>query len=405
MSAEPFREYELNINENSKMTLRQQPISSIFKFGVQPYTCTGVSGSGKTTLCVDLIYEFGKKCTNIYYVTATKETASDNYISLIPQAFRRKPTCKNIVNIWQEIISASEAYDVDHKKTMQIIIKLYGETVAQKINNELQNKIAEIERRNTDMYTRGKKQSDQIIDLVRDDANAFKYEFVRRVILNGINEFGDASLTGDEISIVNGLVSKKPTTLLILDDVTTEMENAKTSKNKVLYNGSSHLERDVFNNVISDILTRGRHYNCLIIFFLHTIDIFSNVKDKLLNLICFDGSAAQKLVQSRTLGDNVRKTLSAGANYLFSNSKFKYMFLYYDIDASMMCVGKAKRHDKPLELNEMNNAYVKAYDNVASGFTNVVKNDDRIDIDYEYEDDEIKDVPDTDVGDKRAGFF
>ena len=137
---------------------------------------------------------------------------------------------------------------------------------------------------------------------------------------------------------------------------------------------------------MTDILTKARHYNAIVVFFVHTIDIFEQ-RDNIDRLIMFDTSAAQKINNIRTFTPSMRKLINVASDKLF-NSNYDHYFLSYWREGDQICVGKAQLHNgEQIDLSDESNTFLKLYDMVLSGFKDV--NDDEYDTDDNEEEDEI----------------
>ena len=361
----------VSISANGEETLlEKRKITDIFKFYSTPYICTAMSGKGKTTLAIDLIYSFAKDCSNVYYITATKESMTDDSISLIPKAFRRDPTYENMQSVWDEIVKQNNAINAPPEKITELIIKLYGEETAMKLNEQIEKQKNIIITRNTKLYKDAGKSKDTITQLIKNDVLAFTYEIKRRVILFAFKDFDnlDEKLTEEQTAIVNAFVSKPTQTLLILDDVTSEIERLKTDNNKVLIGDSWLSKSKAFQSLLTDILTRARHYNCIVVFFVHTIDVF-DCKDKIDRLVMFDNSMTQKLNNLKSFNLKMKHLISAASDKLFGNPDYAHMFLYYSRSENDICVGKASLHlSDQLNVSESGNKFIDLYNSVLSGF-------------------------------------
>lgn len=391
-----FKPVSISANGEERV-LEKRKITDIFKFYSTPYICTAMSGGGKTTLAIDLIYSFAKECSNVYYITATKESITDDSISLIPKAFRREPTYENMQNVWDEIVKQNNAINAPPEKITELIIKLYGEDVAKKLNEEIEKQKNIIIERNTKLYKEAGKPKEIITQLVKNDTLAFVYELKRRVILFAFKEFDnlDEKLTEEQTALVNAFVSKPTQTLLILDDVTSEIERLKTDNNKVLIGDSWLSKSKAFQSLLTDILTRARHYNCIVVFFVHTIDIF-DCKDKIDRLIMFDNSMTQKLNNLKSFNLKMKHLISAASDKLFGNADYKHMFLYYSRSENDICVGKASLHlTDQLEISESSQKFLNIYNSVLSGFKSTgqaTETVDQDDAEYDYEEEEEEKV-------------
>lgn len=362
--------------DGEEVILEKEKITDIFKFHQTPYICTGLSGGGKTTLAIDLIYTFAKECSNVYYITATKESLIDDSISQIPKCFRREPTYDNIAGIWQDIVEQNEATNAPKEKLNELLIAMYGEQITKDVNDKIEEQKKTIISRNTKLYKSQGIRDDLISEYVKDDLLAFDYELKRRIILYGINDCKnkkelDEKLTVEQSSIVNALVSKPTQTLLIFDDITKEIEQMKMDKNKVFVNDLLVTKSQAFQSIITDILTRARHFNCIVVFFVHTIDLFDG-KDKIDRLIMFDESMTQKLQNLKSFNRKMKKLISAAADKVFKNPNNKHMFLYYAISSNHISAGKASLHvGEKLKLSESCNKFKSIYDSVLSGFKSI----------------------------------
>lgn len=380
----------VTISSNGEDTiLEKRKIMDIFKFYTTPYICTAMSGKGKTTLAIDLIYSFAKECSNVYYITATKESMTDDSISLIPKAFRREPTFENMQNAWNEIVGQNEAINAQPEKLTELIIKIYGEEVAKALNKQIETQKNIIRERNSKIYKQNGDSKDVIQQKIKNDMLAFTYEIKRRVILFAFKEFNDLDekLTIEETSIVNAFISKPPRTLLILDDVTSELERLKSDTNKVLVNDSYVSKSKAFQSLLTDILTRARHFNCMVVFFVHSIDIF-DCKDKIDRLVMFDSSMTQKLNNLKSFDQKMKHLITQASDKLFGNKDYDHMFLYYSRSGKDICVGKASLHiSDQLEISDSSKKYIELYNNVLSGFkdtqTDVIENTETESEEYE----------------------
>lgn len=379
-----FKPIPIKYDNNEEKLLEKKTIKEIFKFNSTPYICVAMSGRGKTTLAIDLIYTFAKQCANVYYITATKESITDDSIGLIPKAFRRMPTLENIMNVWDEIVAKNEAMNAASEKINEIIIKMYGEQTTKQLNKLIDIQKQKIIARNTKMYkSKGYKRED-IQNYIKNDVLAFVYELKRRIVLFGLKDIPniDEKLTIEQTDIINSFVSKPSKTLLILDDITSELNRIKTDTNKILYKDNYLSKAKIFQAVMTDILTKARHYNAIVVFFVHTIDIFEQ-RDNIDRLIMFDTSAAQKINNIRTFTPSMRKLINMASDKLF-NSNYEHYFLSYWREGDQICVGKAQLHNgEQIDISTESHTFLKLYDMVLSGFKDVNNN---IDNEDEYTD-------------------
>lgn len=364
MSELVFRKREVAFKDR-KIILEQKAIEETFKFGVPPYIVCGITGGGKTTLCMDLLYKFSNKCTKIYYVTATSPSLKDDSISRIPIAFRRKPTFENINAIWQEIVEAHDSTEVTEAKLNRIFVLLRGQTEAQEILKRLNDKRIQLQTDRKAFYISQGRGMNDAIDMCKHDSKAFYVDTLSKLILDAAATRGTSKLSAEDMNLLSGLVSPPPKTLLLLDDVSSELNELKTKRNKVVYKGTPTAVSDAYSSLLMDILTRGRHYNALICMFIHTVDL---IKDKSLisNVIILNKEAANKICMARTFPEDLKEVLGAVSPIVFSPEN---KFCFFSISQGEYGVGRADQHleDEPIPLSDINNEFVKAVDNICAG--------------------------------------
>lgn len=389
-----FRRQDVPMGERT-ITLQYKPITEIFRFNEAPYIIVGASTSGKTTLCLDILSKFSKECTNIYYVTSTEENIQDDSISMIPRAFRRKPKFKILYNIWKEIEAQQEAVKLDPIRLNSIINTLIGNEKASSIINSLQAKRSQLQKEQLARYRSSGLDETRCIQYANDDAKAFYTDTIARIILDLARTVGTRNLSADDMLILTGFISKKPQFLLLLDDVSSEMDSLKRDTHRVEYKGQTVQTGKAYQSLLIDILTRARHYGGIVCMFLHSIEILDQ-KSYINNLIVLNVGAAQKVANARTFPEEMRKVISTVSSCVF-NANYPYHFLYLNsLDLSKLAVGKASLHmNEELELNGANKLFVKVYNDVASGVVNsttaLVADTDDSDDEY-YSDDDGGDI-------------
>ena len=95
-----------------------------------------------------------------------------------------------------------------------------------------------------------------------------------------------------------------------MDDVTSEMESLKFDKSDVIYEGVPKKKREAYTELLLNMMTAGRHWNCIIALFVHNWNTI-NMKNNLNNFIILDKTNADGLSSFRSL-----KTLNAIVNSL-----------------------------------------------------------------------------------------
>ena len=356
-----FRKQDVIIDGKHQL-LEKKPFEDIFKFYSPPSIIVGSSGCGKTTICLDLIFKFGYDCSNIYYITATKESMTDNTISAIPKIFRRKPTFETISKVWEEIKLANETREVDPDSIYKIIQIIYGQEFTESLKEKMEAKRMEILKDNQKIWKNN--QSNH----VEDDSLCFFYEVVGRLIIEGAKQMKDLSeFTVKELSVINSFISKPNKTILILDDMTTELQSMSVSKNKVNYNGSFLSVKEAFNCLITDILTRARHYNVMVCIFVHNID-FGIDKSLISNIILLGDNVAQKILNAKSFSDDAKAIIRATKDHVFNNPNLKHYFLSVNLANNTFCCSIADLHTgEKLKLTPENVKLIEGYKKIISG--------------------------------------
>ena len=367
MSDNIFREKEIQVDETT-VILKKMPIDYIFQFGSQPYIITGTSGAGKTKLSMHLLYRYAKECTKVFYVSSTKSSsfnATDDDINRIPKVFRRSPSYDEIYGIWHDILEEYKAVNASIEDYEQVLLKIYGDEKekAKSTIKYIREKCSEVYKEQKKIYTtQGQEEGDAERNARRDE-NAMKCSSLSILIVDGITQKGNQMLSEKELLTVNSLVSKKPKTLLILDDVTAEMEGLKSNGSRMVkYDGKPYKINVAYDLLITDILTRGRHYNCLIAIFLHDIKVVK--PEQIKNVIVFDSASAQQIQLLRKIPKQFLKTLSMITPAVF-NGEYKYYFIYGRPTENEVCVGKADLFSGPIEFSPANKALMHAYEEIA----------------------------------------
>lgn len=360
-----FRKRVISI-DSDEITLVAKDIKEIFKFGESAFLVIGSSNSGKTTLATDIIFTFAKECSNIYYMTATSDSIGSASFSNIPKAFRREPNIENLINIWTEIKNAFSTIRIDNTTLLNLISTAYGNATGSNIIIEINKKKEEIIEKQTKYYTEKGYNKQDIFNRANDDANAFVYNVVFSIIHDYITANGDGVFSTKDMSLIRSFYSTRPKTLLVLDDLTSQIDAMSKSNKKVKFEGKLLKEKEALNTVLLDILNTSRHFNCLVIIFLHTPDIFSD-KSMFNHVIMMNSAAAEKIINAKTIPESTRKIIRFTKDYVFND--FPYYFLYVNsINCKNICVGKAEiRTNDKLDLDEQNSRYIAVYNQILSG--------------------------------------
>ena len=364
-----FRKQSIVLESGKEIIMEAKPLDKIFRFNEPAYLIFGSSGAGKSTIAMDLLHTFAGQCSNIYYMTSTTESMQDSSISVIPKCFRREPDINNLINVWEEIKSFTSTINVNDAQLFQLIKTAYKND-ANSMIIDIQQRKASILKEQIEFYKEHGKDVMTASKLGQNDATAFMYETVIAIINDYIKNNGDDVFSNEEMTLVRSFHSKTtPRTLLILDDITGQLEAMSKSNAKVMYEGKLQREKDAISAIFTDMLTRCRHYNALVCIFLHTTVPCISDKSLLVNVVFMNEGAIDKVSGARTMPETTKNIMKVAKEYVF-NSGYKYYFLYINSnEVEKTCVGKASLHDitEPLKLDTLNRNYREAYEKIASG--------------------------------------
>lgn len=359
-----FREEAIRVNGENKL-LKKKSFREIFEFNRPPYLCVGASGTGKTTIAIDIIFNFAREASRIYYISATENSVSESSINAISKLYRRSPSIENLDNVWKEIKKTSEQSKVPPEKLLELIGKIYPKQDTNRINMELkkydEEMKDELNERYKDLPVNERKQT------VIDDIQATKIEILARLILNGIEQYGSKNLNLEDVSIVSNLVSTEQKTILILDDISSELSMLKTSKQKYYFNDNLMSSQDAYKSILTDILTKARHYDCICVIFVHGWNII-DLKSLTSNFIILDQTAASNMRILRSVSDVATKAVQAAAGIVFD--KYKHHFIVVKNGGDDICVGCAELHiGDNLEISDLNRNLLNAYNEIVNNTT------------------------------------
>lgn len=372
--SERFRT-ETILYKGDKIDISFVPIKDIFKYNDTPYLAVGQSTNGKTTFCIDIIHKFASGCSKIYYVSATDEMVADNAITTIPNVFKRRPTFEQLDNIWKEIKKTTTLANKTRNDYLNLLKSIYPQEQLKLILNKFESYLADL---NDELKQQGHSNMD-----IPNEIDVISIEILTRLILNGINLYGDEKLTNDELLFIQLLVSTDTKTILIIDDVSAELNRLKMSSEKVVYE-DEHGETNMlqiskaYKTLLTDIFTKARRYNCILCMFVHTWEII-DVKDQIKNFIIVDEKSATDIKRYRSVSnERVKSIIDTIKNTVYN--KYKYHVIVVK-DSDVMITKADLNYGNKLELDNLNNKYVEAYEKVTSG-ANIIINtneDDSID--------------------------
>lgn len=353
-----FRDETIYYKDES-INISFRPISEIFKNNDTPYLAVGQSKNGKTTLCIDIIHKYAKQCAKIFYVSATDEMVADNAITTIPQVFKRKPTFNQINAIWKDIKRSNTYANKTRQDYLNLISSIYPNDIAnvivQKYNEymkQVQEKLNRVD--STKLY---------------DYLDVIGIEILSRLIISGVNKYSTDKLKTEELLFVRSILSTNTKTILILDDVSAELNRIKSMNDKVVVeledgNVTTMAISKAYKALLTDIFTKARRYNCIVCVFVHTWDTIE-VKDQIKNFILMDIKSAEDVKRYRTVSTAKVKDI---IEIIKSDIYTKYKYHVIVIKDEDICITKADLNlGKELELDELNQNYVDAYNQLRLG--------------------------------------
>jgi hypothetical protein len=352
-----FRDTTIQI-DNERIKLSKRPVSEIFQFGQPPYIICGTTSTGKTTLALDLFQIYSEECTKMIYITNSEENilsaGKSGDISVIPGAFRRKPKFNVLNGIWTEIKNELEAHRYNPDKYKSILRKIYSPECANTIIKNLDIEKNNVYNEQLKLYSEENKQ------LALSDANAFYCETIVRLIVDKAKQNSE-KLSFEELYTVRSFISDQSKILLILDDVSAELEAIKNISKPVNFQGAVMKIGAAYKSLLLDILTTGRHKNAIICLFLHDIDLVAGMKAQVENLIMLNAAAANKISMCRTFPPDVKRKIDVISPLLFT-SEYMYHFLYLSLSKNITCVGKAELFNGTcIKMSDINKNYIEIY--------------------------------------------
>ena len=312
-----FRTEPINV-EGEQINFEFKPIIDIFKDTDSPYLAVGMTAGGKTTMCIDIIHKYASKAAKIYYISSTKSMIGDSAIDTIPNLFRRSPTFENLYNIWKEIKEGAEQNAITTEDMIALMSVIYPQNETKRIINIYNNHMRTID---ADLHSKHKNvPPNKINEVVAHEKELISVEVLTRLILSGVNLYGDTRLNQKQQNIIKTLLSTEQKTILLIDDVTSELTNLKTSNQKVMFatDGEETLMpiSKAMNLLLIDICTKARRYDVLLILFVHqwtTIDVKSTIK----NFIVIDKQSVDSLRMIKSITDKTKSLIRAGGNKIF----------------------------------------------------------------------------------------
>lgn len=361
--------------EGETINLEFRPISEIFKDDDAPYLAVGMTKGGKTTTCIDIIHKYASKAAKIYYVSSTKAMVGDSAIDTIPQLFRASPTFDNLYNIWKEIKEGAEQSAITPEYMMSLLAAIYPQNDVKKIISIYNAQMRQVD---AELHSKHKNVPPQKInEVVANEKDLIAVEVLTRLILSGINVYGDSKLDKKQNNIIRTLLSTEQKTILLIDDVTSELNDLKSSNQKVMF-GTDGQESQMpvskaMHLLLTDMFTKARRYNVLMVIFVHTWNTI-DVKNQLKNFIIIDSQTVDNLKLIKTVGtDKTKKLIREASKRIFG----KYPYHVIVVKDDVVFTTKAEMNiGNTVKLDTLNQNLLNAYNGIVTGL-DYIPNDDR----------------------------
>lgn len=344
--AQTYYDSEITV-EGEKITVPFVPVSELLQFNEPPYVFVGSSGSGKTVFSVDVLHQFAKKANYIYYVSQTKPSFDpNNPIRQIPNLFLRNPeknTFQTIKDIWDDITQRCDSMKMSPDEMEVVLTKLYGQKgITKLITNSVAN-------------------------LGKTEAVAAQLEIITRMVIDRCKHEPKSmdKLTDAEKAKVNSMISHSTRSILILDDLSTLINQAQNAKQTTTVNSNAVNAGKAFQDLLNDIFTRGRHYNCICCCFIHSLKstLRAEILNNILNFVITDKVALREIKASSSFGLGNLLTSVSNQIGIFDEKKYSYYVVYVRRASTIVKITKAQLHQTPIELNE----FVEEYNEFLNG--------------------------------------
>jgi len=364
--------------EGETINLEFRHINEIFKDDDAPYLAVGMTKGGKTTTCIDIIHKYASQAAKIYYVSSTKSMVGDSAIDTIPNLFRKTPTFENLYNIWKEIKEGAEQNSITPEDMISLLSVIYPPSETKKVisiyNNQMRKVDAELHSKHKNM------RADKINEVVAQEKELIAIEVLTRLILSGVNIYGTSNLNKKQYNIIRTLLSTKQKTILLIDDVTSELDDLKTSSAKVVYGTEEGQEipmpaSKAMKLLLTDMFTKARRYDVLMVIFVHTWNTI-DVKSTLKNFIIIDKQSVDNLKLIKTVSDTAKKLIREAANKIFG----KYPYHLLVVKDNVVFTTKADMNiGNTVKLDRLNQNLLDAYNNITTGLDYIPHDDNQVD--------------------------
>ena len=323
---------------------------------MKPIVVVAITGGGKTTLAIDVLAKFAKYANNVYFITETTPSYTDTAISKIPSYFIRPPgedPFTLISGIWNDIEARVKAMSSEPDSVKTILAKLFP---GADVNSQVEQYVKSLGIRNIH------------------EENSVRIEILTRLIIDKVNQNESVLESFDKQTRmkINGFITSTTKSILILDDVTGMISSLSNAKETVIYDGSSQTKSKAFTALLRNILTRGRHCNCITMMFIHDISVLGDVAIKLIdNLMVLDGSSATTIAGKTSLGKEFCEYMKFGMRKtdIFNPDRYKYYAMFLCRSKRQIAITKADLHDH-IDISPQLARYHRIMDRIISGNQN-----------------------------------
>jgi hypothetical protein len=345
-----FRSYTFNYG-NDETTINFTPVKDLFGEVEAPYLIVGKTMGGKTTFCADIIDKYGSSASNIYYISGTEPEIGKDPMKSIPKVFIKEPTYENLKAIWETIKCNNRKTNITTEELKMLLPKIYNDK-DMKIINEEYNKFR-------------KELSNDLSEKSKDEIDIVCVELLSKLILSGLNLYGSSGLNDEEMIIVQSLISTPQKTILLIDDVSAQLEKLKQSNDRVEVIGENKKIQQMkignaYKALLTDIFTTGRRFNAIICVFVHTWNIIES-KDLLTNFIICDKVSAGLISGLRTVGDtSLKDKIKMLSNKIFDN----YPYHFIVVKGTKITITKADKCEDTPKFDKLNTHYIDTYEKI-----------------------------------------
>ena len=348
MNDKKFTSKTISDPDGKDLRVKFTDVKDMFNFrGQPPIVCVSTTKGGKTVFAIDLLYKYAKQARYVYYVSETGKNMMDEKTTSIPGFIVRDPSksCFDTISrIWNDIQARGEAFKADETIYRNLFKHIYpGVDVIGEVNRYVES--LDIDSRSklvvkSEIFTR------IIIDRVNTEPK----------VLEKLAELRDGMTY---IDLVNSKISKSNKTLVILDDMTTAIERAASDKAMRKVAGQVVRGSEAVRLLFKDMFQRARHYNCLIVMFIHEIKPFQTIMGNITNYMFLNYGA---------FGDVARKGQFVGKDYFEGAIRqlkifddYKYHAVFCNTSTREIKVTRADLHD-PDEKMELHPDTLKFQD-------------------------------------------